>query len=422
MQSIPVNQRIRKSLLTAALLCTALIFFVHGSAMYRLQERDYDFIENSPLAILLSEARVIHGNLYFYRDEQFSKAAECYRMAIYTEPSFLDGWIGLAKAELAAEHPEEARRVLASVSPSLAHVSTWKTDELLLAMALDDPSSVGTCLTYLLAHLPHHARESCVLAADFWNGWKEVVPHVGPEGFDQFLKELMSAKEQEAALLLWARMEDEDPPPDEETRLRFCQFLLDSGRIQQAKVVWCGTLSEGCQGIYDGGLEQPPLNTAFGWRLGRHPDVVVERTAKAPFEGDWCLHLGFSGNKNVAFRHVLRIIPVVPGRTCVLKFARKSRNLTTDEGVFLEVTGHGCEGLRVRSRPLLGSNEWSMEELEVRVPEGCEAVALAARRKESLKFDNKISGDYWLDDLEWDDKNPRIELGMVLHGQSPAQY
>lgn len=394
-----VDRLIRKILLTLAFLCTAGILFAYGSAMYRLQERDHDFIERSPLATLLSEARLIHGNLHYYREEQFAEAADCYRMAIFAEPSFMDGWIGLAKAELAGGRQEEARRIMASVSPALAHVSTWKVDELSLGMELQDESSVEACLTYILAHLPHHARESCLLAAEFWDGWEEVVPHVGPEGFEPFLKELMNAKQPQAALLLWERMHQADPAPDENTRLRFCQFLLDSGRIQQAREVWCGLKSDGCRGIHDGGLELPPLNTAFGWRLGHHPEVLVERTTKAPFEGNWCLHLRFSGRKNLAFGQILQIIPVEPGRKCSLRFARKSRNLTTDQGVFLEVAGYRCEGLRVVSQPLAGSSEWVKEEMEVPVPEACEAVALVARRKESLKLDNKISGEYWLDSV-----------------------
>ena len=35
--------------------------------------------------------------------------------------------------------------------------------------------------------------------------------------------------------------------------------------------------------------------------------------------------------------------------------------------------------------------------LDVPVPLGCEAIIVQLRRKESLMFDNKISGDYWLD-------------------------
>ena len=34
------------------------------------------------------------------------------------------------------------------------------------------------------------------------------------------------------------------------------------------------------------------------------------------------------------------------------------------------------------------------------VPSGCEAIVLQVHRNESLMFDSKISGDYWLDGVE----------------------
>jgi hypothetical protein len=82
-----------------------------------------------------------------------------------------------------------------------------------------------------------------------------------------------------------------------------------------------------------------------------------------------------------------------------LRFARKSRGLTTDQGVSVEVFGYACKGLYRSSDPVLGTQPWAVETIEFQVPEGCEAVAVRLRRRESLKFDNKILGDYWLDSV-----------------------
>ena len=92
--------------------------------------------------------------------------------------------------------------------------------------------------------------------------------------------------------------------------------------------------------------------------------------------------------------------PVEPGKVYHLSFARKSQRLTTDQGVFLEVSGYQCEGLKVRSSPVVGTTSWLREELEVAVPGGCEAIQLQVRREESMMFDSKISGNYWLDGVE----------------------
>jgi hypothetical protein len=314
----------------------------------------------------------------------------------------MDSWIELARAEPAEGGEETARRILAMLSTTLAQVSTWKMDELELGMELKDDPSIAACLTYILVHLPHHRQDATRMAAEFWGSWEEVVHHVGPEGWGPLLGELMQTRERQAALMLWEKMQRGPSLPEESSRLRFCQFLLDLGDVRNAREVWCGSKSYGCRGPHDGGLELAPLEAAFGWRLGGNRDVIVERTTEAPFEGNWCLHLRFSGTRNLALGRVLQVIPVESGRTCRLRFARKSRNLSTDQGVFLEVAGYRCDGLRVQSPPLAGSSEWVREELELPVPEGCEAVTLSVRRNESLKLNNKISGDYWLDGVEMD--------------------
>ena len=78
-----------------------------------------------------------------------------------------------------------------------------------------------------------------------------------------------------------------------------------------------------------------------------------------PVEGRYCLHLRFLGLKNVIFSHISQIIPVEPGKVYRLSFSRKSQALTTDQGVFLEVGGYQCDGLKVRSIPVRGTTPWT---------------------------------------------------------------
>ena len=172
-----------------------------------------------------------------------------------------------------------------------------------------------------------------------------------------------------------------------------------------AKDVWAAWRDDGKQTIYDGGFELKPTNSGFGWFLERNSDVLIERSTENCFDGRYCLHLRFLGMKNVDFMHVSQLIPVKPGKVYRLGFAHRSQGLTTDQGVFLDVGGHNCAGLRVQSKPVLGTTLWTREEMTVPVSDGCEAVRLLVRRKESLMFDSKISGDYWLDGLELTEKH-----------------
>jgi hypothetical protein len=64
------------------------------------------------------------------------------------------------------------------------------------------------------------------------------------------------------------------------------------------------------------------------------------------------------------------------------------------------VSGYKDEAFKLTSEQVLGDSPWKEEKIEFTAPVGCEAIVLRVHRKESLKMDNKISGDYWLDSVE----------------------
>jgi hypothetical protein len=318
------------------------------------------------------------------------------------QPSLVEAWLALARVELTQGRADGARLLLDTLAPHISRVSTWKWQELLLANDLQDETHFADSFNFILSRLPERRSEVWYLALNFWGSWPGISPHVVPEGRIAYLSELMSEKEVDVALSLWKTLEEDKNPPEKPLALQFCQFLIETKRLREAKGVWKGSKENGLSGIYvyDGDFEQEPSNTAFGWRFASKPEVVIERTAEAPFVGGHCLHLHFGGTANVNSSLVSQIIPVEPGRDYLLRFVQKSRNLTTDQGVFIEVSGYQCEGLRVQRQAITGTRMWTEEEMDVPVPDGCEAVLLQIRRNESLKLDNKISGDYWLDAVE----------------------
>ncbi len=403
-----IKRSVGRFFFTIALLGAAGWLFVNAYASYQLRGRVPDFILKSPLASFFSAVWLFRGNYLYFEENDPSAAARCYRKAVSIEPSFIDPWIGLARADLASGKKEEARQILRMILPVTADVGTWKWDELQLDYGLGDNAAFSACFNYILVHLPDHVDQACRLAAEFWGGWGDASARVLPGGRTVFLNRLIGFRKPGAALILWKQMLQAGPVPDRKMKLRFCQFLLDCGRIGEAKKVWSEWEGNGCPELYNGGFEQAPLNTAFGWRIAPERDFLIERTSREAYRGKWCLHLRFSGKKNLVLNRTLRIIPVEPGRDYVLEFAQKARSLTTDQGVYLAVVGYGCKGLDARSKPVTGTIGWTGEKIDVPVPKGCEAVALQICRNESLKFDCDISGDYWLDAVKMDIAKPGV--------------
>jgi hypothetical protein len=98
-------------------------------------------------------------------------------------------------------------------------------------------------------------------------------------------------------------------------------------------------------------------------------------------------------------------LPLRSGIDYELRFSWKADQLTTDQGVFVELRGMGCDVFRVQSPAILGSRDWTDEALSFRTPRNCRMARIGLRRNESLKFDNKIAGNVWFDAVTLIEKN-----------------
>ncbi len=390
--------------ITRSVTCTVL-FIISGCLLwysvctFRAATNDVAFIQTAS-SRFFPEILLIDGKIKYYSTLDPLAAAKSYKSAILAEPSLLDAWMALAQAEIAMGRRGEAERIFGMIEPTLSSISSWKWEELLLAFDLQDDKHFRHCFNYILSNLPHRIRETSWLGVRYWGGWKDVLPRLSSCNYQVFLAQVMAAGEVDATLALWEKMEAENSGIAEKDRLQFCQFLITRDRLREAKNIWKTWKGDDFSIITDGGFEFQPLNTAFGWHIPSNPDVIIERTTDQPYAGKVCLHLHFKGTTNIDLSNIYQIVPVEPETRYELRFTRKSRDLTTDRGVFVEISGYKCEGLSISSQPVLGASPWTEEEMEFITPAGCEAVLLRVCRKESLKFDNKISGDYWLDAVE----------------------
>lgn len=378
-----------------AAMGAALIWY--AILTYRIAAKDFEFIQAHNSSKLFPVALYYRGNHAYFGLLEPALAADDFRLAVACNPVYIPAWLALARVELAEGNRASANRLLDALEPMIHPVSTWKWQELLLAYELRDSERFKTHLNFILNRLPYRIPEAYYLAQKYYGDAASVVPYIAAENQMVYLNELMRTKETDAVLGLWQKMQRDSHSIDEDTQLRVCQFLLANKNLAAAKDIWLSRLGEAAAGVHDGGFEQEPLNRAFGWVFQRNPQVSIERTAVTAYEGNKSLHLHFRGTDNVSFQHVSQIVPVAPGREYSLRFARKNSNLTTDQGVFLEVAGYQCKGLYAKSSAATGTSPWVIEELRFKVPEECQALTLRVRRKESLMFDNKIAGDYWLD-------------------------
>jgi len=371
----------------------------YGFLSYQVGARHVNFVRSSTATDLFPQKWLWEGYARLYEALDPQGAEQAFQKALERHPTFMDAWWALFRTRVEQGKMDDARAMLQLLSKNLAQVSTWKWQECLGAFDLRDDAVLASCVAFILERMPARSRDAVFLAEQYWGHWEAVADHVKPTQHEALLRQWVAAKDLTAAYGLWQRMRRAQVSAEPKTTLQLCDALLGERKLMEAKEVWRHYAGAENSGVYDGGFEQEPLRMAFGWRITKTRDAAVERSVIEPFEGRYSLHVRFLGTANTAFSHVAQVVPLRPDTPYRLRFARKARGLTTDQGVFVEVTGYGCQGLSVRSEPLLGTAPWSVETLAFHAPSECEAAWIRLRRKESLKFDNKIFGDYWLDSV-----------------------
>lgn len=388
------------------LLGAVFCFAVGGVLLYwafctsRLAVSDADFVLESPLMDPWAQTWIMRADDARFRRMDSARAAGAYWQAVDRNPLLFGGWFALARLE---RQLGDARRadalhdfLLANVPPSTA----WGWHHLLLAADRRDEAHFEQGFNFVLANLPKYRQEAVELALGFWGGWPATLSRAEAANKWTVLEECMARKAVDEAVGLYAALEaDPESRPDAAGQARFIDFLLGSKRWGEAADTW--RRSELFQGglVDNGGFEAPVNGTAFGWRQSRAGGAEVRREPRRE-AGGHAVRFHFLGTANLRYDHFFQYVAVEPGQAYELRFAAKSERLSTDRGPYVEVRGMECPGFRAVSPNITGTRGWGEEAVAFEAPDGCRVVRVAVRRDESLKFDNKIAGDFWIDDMQ----------------------
>jgi len=150
--------------------------------------------------------------------------------------------------------------------------------------------------------------------------------------------------------------------------------------------------------LYNGGFEEEFTGAALDWRLSQADGAKAERDAVTAHTGGASLRVDFLGQSNVSFYHVTQAAVVEPGPHHFRAFV-KTVGVTTDQGVRFRIadpTGR----LEVITESMTGDNGWTTVACAFQIPPGVHLVNVQVVRQPSMKFDNRIRGTAWIDDVE----------------------
>ena len=341
------------------------------------------------------QAQYEYGQNAWFRSDA-PAAATYYRRAVTDDPLFIDAWIALARAELARGDSDAAGKILVFVNGLARDVRRWKWPQTLLANELGMEKILVENVNYLVAH-GQKLNDAFYMTDVYFKGQvKAVLAVLDDAGKTAYLGWLMRFKRVADAMTVWADMAPRHLF-DDPLLSRYVHFLLHNGKICEAGRVW--RQQTGTMGITNAGFEEDRPKRGFDWRYSDKSNTMwlIRRVTSEQYEGQYALKVRFGGLENVNFHHLYQIVPVLPDTAYQLSFHCKTRNLTTDQRPFIEVSGFQTRGLYRKSDMLPAHGDWHTSGIDFTTPPDCNAMVVRLRRMKSGRFDCNISGTVWLD-------------------------
>jgi hypothetical protein len=152
--------------------------------------------------------------------------------------------------------------------------------------------------------------------------------------------------------------------------------------------------------LYNGGFEQEFTPAALDWKVRAADGATAMRESGIARAGAACLRVEFLGRTNVAYEHAGQTVVVEPGAYRFRAFIKTS-GISTDQGVRFRIADPAAPArLEAITDGHTGSRDWIEVSRVIQVPPATRLVTVQVVRQASMKFDNKIRGTAWVDDVE----------------------
>lgn len=340
------------------------------------------------------------------------QAISYYRRAVAIDPRSADYWMDLADAEELAGNAAEAQAAFErakAVYPISAEVA-WRYGNFFLRQGrLDEGLREIRRALESDPRLAGLAVSGCLRAgADPRRVFEEVLPK-RVEIYLGALNYLTNEHQTDAAVAAWEKLAPMHPPSPMAAAMPLINQLIEQDRIETAARVWEEAIAlAGWQGgavsggslIWDGGFEGDPVGGGFGWRAQTDPHVEITIDAAGPHSGAHAIRLEFDGTTNVHFGGLFQYVAVKPQTKYRFTAWVRTEGITTNNGIRLQVTDPRHESeLNLLTPVVTGTNSWMPQQLEFATGSQTHLLQIGVRRFASEKFDNKIAGTAWLDDV-----------------------
>lgn len=340
------------------------------------------------------------------------EAVSYFQRATHVDPLSADLWMELADAYAASGDPVRAQEAYekAQANYPISSEVAWRYGSFLLyeGKSLEGYAEIRRAVS-IDPLLTQRAIAEC------WQSNPSVTPildKILPARSEYYLSTIdffLSQNLPGPALAVWNRQRELGLSIKMPDTTRLVDALIDQDRMAEARQTWHQALqatnwprdpSKDESFVFNGGFEHDIANGGYDWR------EVTARGARFDFDsftahsGSRSLRIQFDGTVNVDFHNVFQYIPVKSGTRYHLSAYLRTEGISTDRGIGFEIFDprHPSQVQRVSSE-ITGTNPWTLVEADLVTGPDTHLLKIALRRIPSWKFDNKLSGTVWVDDV-----------------------
>jgi hypothetical protein len=211
------------------------------------------------------------------------------------------------------------------------------------------------------------------------------------------------------ALAVWNRQREKGLAFEMSDSIPLLDSLIAEDRLGEAEQVW----REAVEGsgwprdagnkdslVWNGGFEHGFANGGFDWRESDAGGSSFAFDSFGAHSGSRSLRVSFDGTANLDFHNLFQEVPVQPGIHYHFSAFLRSEAISTDSGIGFGIYDprHPSE-IHAATPELIGTNTWTEVKADIESGPETHLLRIVLQRRPSWKFDNKLSGTVWVDDV-----------------------
>jgi hypothetical protein len=350
---------------------------------------------------------------YNLEDPDAQRAIRAYQTALSFDPYSADTWLDLGTAYETEGDAVAARNAFAQAKRAypLSPEVSWRYGNFLLRQRETDAAFAQ--FKQAVEADPKRAAAAFSLSMRFEPNVNSVLQRVLPLSEDAYLNVISALAEQgrtDQALIVWSKLAAFPPKLQLSQSFPLLEALINKHQVAEAQRVWDQALAFAAVSrppdppgslVWDGGFETNVVGGGFTWRYSSLLDgVVLTLDSKEKHSGNRSLRLTFNGLTNITFNNVCQYVPVQPSTSYVFSAWVLTRSLSTDQGVRFGLRSIGDPNNSIAwTEDMEGTQPWTKVELSWNSGKDIHELQLCVSRLPSAKFDSKIRGSAWIDDV-----------------------